>query len=121
MKPEPIFKLLLIILKDGLRAVLYFPLWWYGHGFIKMLGGCASQISDFNATLGFSIWLKNLFVPMFGQNDFMGRVISFFLRLVNVVVRGLGLLIFIILIFIFVIIWLILPVFILYQIFNHLV
>ena len=102
MKQESIFKLIVIILKDGLRTVLYFPFWWYGRGFLKMLRGCASYTKDFNLTLGFSIWVKNLFVPMFGQRDIAGRIISFFLRLVQIIFRGIIVLIFCVLNLIFI-------------------
>lgn len=113
---ESIIKLLVIIFKDGLRTVLYFPFWWYGKGFGKMLLACGNQIKDFNLSLGFSIWIKNLFVPMFGQYDFAGRLISFFLRLVNIVVRGLAFMAFLVVILFFIILWLILPLIIILQI-----
>jgi len=31
--------------------------------------------------VGLRVWLKNLFAPMFGQTDWQGRLISFFMRL----------------------------------------
>jgi hypothetical protein len=108
-------RIIILILIDGLRTALYFPVWWYSKGFIKMIKAIGRLIGDFNLTLGFTIWVKNLFVPMFGQRDIPGRLISFFLRLVNIIFRGLGLLFLICLTFIFIIIWLVVPVFIIFQ------
>ncbi len=73
------------------------------------------MIRDFDLTLGFSIWLKNLFVPMFGQTDFAGRAISFFLRIFQIIFKGLALLGIIILVLVFYIFWLVLPILILYM------
>ena len=38
--------------------------------------------SRYAASLSLKIWLKNLFVPMYGQYDLAGRIISFVLRIV---------------------------------------
>jgi len=43
-----------------------------------------------NAALGVLLWLKNLFVPMFGQHDWQGRLVSFLIRLVQLIARGIA-------------------------------
>lgn len=120
MIQDSTLKLAAIIWADLMHRLLYFPLWWYSVGFANAIKGSLAFVKDFDLTLGFSIWLKNLFVPMFGQHDLAGRIISFFLRLVNIIVRGLFLLIVIIMGFVFLLIWLIAPLFILYQLYNNL-
>ncbi len=107
------------VLIDGIMTLLCFPLWWYSKGFFKVLKGSGNFIKDFELTLGFFIWLKNLFVPMFGQRDIAGRIISFVLRLVQIILRGIALLFIIFLAFAFIIFWLILPLFVIYQIIIH--
>lgn len=67
---------------------VYFPLWWYSAGFLKTLRGLGNFYRSQEASLGFFIWLKNLFTPMYGQEDFAGRIISFVIRLVQVLFRG---------------------------------
>lgn len=116
MVEQQLSKLILTALKDGLRTILYFPVWWYSKGLLKFVSGGWSWIKDFEQTMGFSIWLKNLFVPMFGQTDIAGRLISFFLRLVQVIFRGIFLLLFCILVLLIELTWLVLPIFIIYQI-----
>ena len=110
---------LYLLLIDGIKAVFYFPLWWYSKGFLKVLKGSWQVIKDFNLTLGFTIWLKNLFVPMFGQKDIWGRLISIFLRFVQIIFRGLILIIFLILILVFILAWLVLPVFVILKIITY--
>ena len=60
-------------------------------------------------SLGFFIWLKNIFTPMYGQRDWSGRLISFFIRLVQIIFRGLVLIVWIFLLLALIIIWLIGP------------
>jgi len=119
MIQQTVNKLVILALKDGLATFLYFPLWWYTKGFLKALKAAWNFVIDLDLTLGFSIWLKNIFTPIFGQRDIMGRIISFFLRLFQIIVRGFVMLIVTIMAIVFLIIWLILPVFTFYQIFIH--
>lgn len=88
---------------------VYFPLWWYSEGLLKTLKGVFNFWREQETSLGFSVWLKNIFVPMYGQHDFAGRAISFFIRLVQIIFRGAALLIFIILGLLFLVTYLILP------------
>ncbi len=45
-------------------------------------------VASANAMFGFTVWVKNIFTPMYGQHDLAGRVISIIVRLGNIVVRG---------------------------------
>jgi len=99
---------------------LYFPLWWYSAGLLKTARGVLNFYKEQEASFGFFIWLKNLFIPMYGQNDIAGRLVSFFIRLVQIIYRGLAMLIFIILGLAFFIFYLILPPLILLAIWKQL-
>ena len=113
-------KIILGILFNEIKKLLYFPLWWYSKGFLKVLKGSGDFIKDFEQSLGFWIWVKNLFVPMFGQKDFAGRMISIFLRLFQIIVKGIALIIMILINVLFLFVWLLLPIFIFYQIIINL-
>jgi hypothetical protein len=39
----------------------------------------------------FVIWIKNFFVPMYGQYDWTGRLVSIFMRIVVLIGRGIAL------------------------------
>ena len=99
---------------------LYFPLWWYSAGLLKTARGVLNFYRGQEASLGFLVWAQNLFVPMYGQNDMAGRLVSFFIRLVQIIYRGLAMLIFIILGLAFFIFYLILPPLILLGIWKQL-
>jgi hypothetical protein len=67
-----------------------------------------------NESLAPGLWLANLFVPMYGQFDFQGRVISFLVRLVQIIVRIFGLFLWLIFCSILFLIWLALPIVVFY-------
>lgn len=68
--------------------IVYFPIWWYSVGFFRIAKNIWRFFLGREKALGFSIWLKNIFVPMYGQYDWAGRLISFFIRLIQIVFRG---------------------------------
>lgn len=98
--------------------VVYFPLWWYTAGAKKILVGCAHLWQDANIQLAPGLWLKNIFVPMFGQYDWQGRLMSFFIRFFNVVFRLIGLLIWTAIVAFLFAVWMVFPVFVIYMLFR---
>lgn len=108
------------ILAQIIWDFLYFPIWWYSLGFIKTGRGVLSFCRQQEASLNFLVWLKNIFVPMYGQYNLAGRLISFFVRLVQVIYRGILMLLIIILATLFLIFYLALPFLILLAIWKQL-
>ena len=81
------------LLWDFFWHLLYFPLWWYSQGLFYAAKMARRVFQQGNALLAPGLWLKNIFVPMYGQTDWQGKLMSFFVRLANVVIRA-GLLFF---------------------------
>lgn len=100
---------------DFVLDILYFPLWWYSSGAKRTLLGCFHQIQAINQNLAPGLWLRNIFVPMFGQYDWQGRIMSFFMRLVNVIARTIALGVSIIFVISFFFLWLAFPPFVIYM------
>ena len=75
------------IIVDALGSVLYFPAWWYTTGFVSVLGWYHRTLSYQWRSYGFAIWMRNILVPMYGQYDWTGRLISFFMRIVVLIAR----------------------------------
>ncbi|MFA5954444.1 MAG: hypothetical protein WC817_02840 [Patescibacteria group bacterium] len=76
-----------VIARSVIVELAYSPFWWYTIGLSLQFKRLAKALHYANESSGFSLWLKNLFVPMFGQNDFAGRTISFFMRVFQLCVR----------------------------------
>ncbi len=70
-------------------------------------------------SLALLIWLKNIFRPMYGQHDWQGRIISVFIRLIQVIVRGIIMFVWIIFSFILFLVWIFLPILIAYELFYQ--
>lgn len=110
---------ILILQRLFLEAILdifYFPIWWYSHGALYALRRCFNLFKEGNASLAPGLWLANLFVPMFGQFDIQGRIISFFMRLVQIIARTIGLMIWLVFCLALWLVWLLLPIVIIYGI-----
>lgn len=103
---------------ESVIDALYFPLWWYTGGVKHALIFCAGFFRAGNDNLMPGLWLKNLFVPMFGQYDIQGRIISFFMRFFQLLARSLALLIWLAVSVALFAIWLILPVIIVWGLVN---
>src|SRR3989344_5777127 len=64
------------------------PIWWYTRGAKRALDRFLERIKEGDEYLGASIWIRNLFVPMYGQYDWEGRLISIVVRIVQGMARG---------------------------------
>ena len=107
------------VLIDLIGDILYWPLWWYSKGTVKAGLFCLNEIKAQEERLGVMIWIKNISTPMFGQYDIEGRLISFFVRIIQIIARIILLLVWAIFMIALFLGWLILPVVIGYQIFNN--
>ncbi|MEK7632660.1 MAG: hypothetical protein AAB473_02620 [Patescibacteria group bacterium] len=68
--------------------ILRFPAWWYGKGLLRAATYAMEFVQGYVRSIGVMTWARNMFVPMFGRYDWQSRIISVFMRLVNVVGRG---------------------------------
>lgn len=68
--------------------VLRFPTWWYGQGLVSAGRYVLGFVQGYARKLGFMVWAKNIFTPMFGRYDWQSRLISVFMRVMNVIFRG---------------------------------
>jgi len=108
-----------LVFIDVVGDLLHWPFWWYTRG-IKNAGNLfLDTVKGEYERLGVGVWLKNLFVPMFGQYDWQGRLISFFARLVQLIVRSIILFFWLIVASVIFLLWLIMPIYIFYQIVDH--
>lgn len=75
----------------GVKDIVLFPIWWYSKGIVYTFEKLSLSARRQSANFAVGLWLKNLFVPMYGQYDWQGRIISFFVRLLQVVFRSIAL------------------------------
>lgn len=106
--------------KDFLGDFLAFPLWWYSKGTVKIIQFIMEKTSQRAYTLSLRIWIKNLFVPMYGQYDIAGRIISFILRIFVLMYRLILFIIWFIVLLCLLGIWLFGPIAVLYYIIYQL-
>ncbi len=109
------------ILTELMKDIFYFPLWWYTRGLKNCLIFLKNFIVNREKSLALLVWIKNIHVPMYGQSDWQGRLISFFIRLFQVIIRSLVMIVWLLFSFFVFLLWLIFPLFALYQIFLQII
>lgn len=75
-------------LQDGLRELVLLPVWWYSAGLKRVFLWALGSAQSASHFFGLGVWVKNLFVPMYGETSITGRGISFGVRLVMILARG---------------------------------
>ncbi len=113
---NPLFLFLKYFFQDLLGDFFYFPIWWYTKGLKKAIIFTGEKIKDAENLLAVRIWIKNLFRPMYAQYDWQGRIISFFMRIFQIIVRSLLLVVLVFFILFIPLIWFFLPLVILGEI-----
>ncbi len=79
------------VFTETVGSIVRFPLWWYSDGLIQLGEWIAQELRYRWKAYSFAIWIKNILVPMYGQYDWSGRLVSFFMRVVVLIGRGIGL------------------------------
>lgn len=102
--------------------VIYFPYWWYTKGLARVANFCLSTVISYARNIGFVIWLKHLFKPMYGDYTWEGRIISVFMRFLILIYKLINLVVRSVIMLVIFLGWVLLPIlilyYILYQIFN---
>jgi len=66
-----------------------FVSWWYGAGRTQMLRWVGREWRELEDHIHWKQWARALFVPMYGQNDWKGRIVSVVMRSVVLVYKTL--------------------------------
>lgn len=109
----------LFLISSIIFTFLYFPLWWYSLGFFNFLKRIYFFWLERAYALGVWVWLKNIFVPMYGQSDTAGRLISFGIRVVQIIFRTIVLFLWLFLCLLLIFLWLAMPLLILWANYEH--
>lgn len=104
---------------DVIADFFYFPIWWYTRGLGKQMQGSVGSLRARKDALALDIWMKNILTPMYGQYDIVGRLISFFMRLAQIIGRTVALFVWGLLLVIWLLIWLLIPLGMVYLIYSQ--
>lgn len=75
------------ILRESVGELLYFPVWWYSHGFALTARKLLNSWLGLSRRLSLVILLRTMGKPMYGDYTRSGKIISFFFRLLILGVR----------------------------------
>ena len=109
----------ILILEETVSELLGAPIWWYTRGAISAARRCEERLQAGNDEIGWTVWMGNIFTPMYGQTDMAGRSISVVVRLVQVLVRSLAMMVWVVISVLFFAGYLLLPVFVIAALVGH--
>ena len=95
--------------------LVYFPIWWYTVGLKERFFVFLKQVKNVERRLALKIWLKNIFVPMYGFYDIWSRFISFVIRIIMLVYKTVAFFLWLAFYFLLLLIFIILPIFVVYM------
>ena len=101
---------------DLLRDIIYFPIWWYSRGLKQLLIKLKDFLINKEKSFALFVWIKNIFRPMYSQYNWQGMLISFFVRLVQIIFRGIIMIFWLIFSLAILLFWLFLPILVIYEI-----
>ena len=108
-----------LIIVDIFGEFFIAPVWWYSRGLLNILRWAGRKLSDHEEKLGLKLWARNLFVPMYAQTDWQGRLISFFMRSIFLFIKTLIMLFWLLWYVGVIIIWLGAPILVAWQIWKQ--
>lgn len=108
------------LLLEAILDVFYFPLWWYTGGVWYAALRAFEFLRMGNRALAPGLWIQNLFVPMFGQFDWQGRIISFLMRFIQIIFRLAALAVWLVVCLLIFAFWLAIPIIIIWGLITAL-
>ena len=112
-------KAIRFIVKDIVLDFVLWPIWWYSSGLVEAFFRMVDTMKQANDETALTVWVKNIFVPMYGDYSWQGRLISFIMRVAQIIIRTILFIAWCIFAMFVFVLWLVLPLFIIYQfIFN---
>lgn len=108
------------IVKDIFWSVLYFPIWWYTRGLLRILNLIKREIFGVARMLHIPTLFKYLLKPMYGYTDIISRIISFYVRIVQFIVLLAFTLVVVAGLLVLLAVWMLAPVITLYGLGYHL-
>jgi hypothetical protein len=97
------------LFRELLGEILFFPVWWYVDGLRLITRTLLNNVAGVEYRLGVGLMIRNIGRPMYGDRTRSGRIISFFMRLVLIVAKGLTLLVWLALMLVVWLAWLVGP------------
>ncbi len=73
-----------------------FVIWWYGAGLKNIFHWAWQELAELEDHIHWKQWACALFIPMYGQNDWRGRMVSVVMRFVVLVYKTLWVLVWIV-------------------------
>lgn len=75
------------LFREFVFEVITWPLWWYSRGAMAATRSIFGWWQRIGQRTNLALHIRNIFTPMYGENSWQGRLISFFMRLILIGAR----------------------------------
>ncbi len=110
-----------LIIVDIFGEFVIAPVWWYSRGLLKVGHWSGKKIAEHEEKLGLKLWARSLWLPMYAQTDWQGRLISFFMRVIFLFIKSIFMVWWLMWYAWLVIVWLGLPVLVVWQLSRQII
>jgi len=104
---------------DVLGGIVKAPIFWYTRGAYDAAKYCGRLIVRRWLALGVGVWIMNIFVPMYGQHDLAGKLISFGMRVIQIIFRGAAMIVWVFIVLALFVAYLAAPIFIFIELLRQ--
>jgi len=116
----PLAQTIRFLISDFLIELFEFPVWWYTVGLRNVIRLIFQSIQRVANSLRLPTLFRFLLTPMFGLRDWVSRIISFGVRIVHFCLLVALSICWTIVLFALFIVWLVLPIIVIYSFLFHL-
>ncbi len=109
------------IIIDFIINILYFIPWWYSKGLVEIVKKSRKFLTRKEEELAIFIWLKNIHKPLYDRYSWQSTIKSVIIRVGQILLRLAILLFWIFLVVFKVVLYLILPILVLWQIIYQII
>lgn len=109
------------VLAEIMRDILYFPVWWYTRGLFNLVKSLRDFLVEREKGLALTVWIKNIFKPMYAQTDWQGILISILMRIIEIIGRSIVMFFWVIVVLIAFVFWVAFPFLAIFEIIFQLI
>ena len=84
----PVFAVASKLAQEEVVSLFTYPVWWYTKGLVALVRWIQEGLEYRWKKYALGLWIRNIATPMYGEYSYLGRAVSFFMRVVVIFGRG---------------------------------
>ncbi len=85
-----VFAVVSRLAQEEVVSLFTYPVWWYSTGLGRLVLWIEEGLRYRWRKYALGLWIRHIGTPMYGEYSFLGRAVSFFIRIVVIIGRGIA-------------------------------